>query len=51
MGFCLLEKAQNGLISVNMGHPQLDWDVIPLKEKVDLLELPIEGSPAAVGIG
>ena len=47
----LARKGSNGFISVNMGHPQLDWDLIPLKEKVDLLELPIEGRPAAVGMG
>ena len=50
-GVLVAQKGQNDLISVNMGHPQLDWDVIPLKEKVDLIELPIEGSPGAVGIG
>ena len=47
----LARKGSNGFVSVNMGHPQLDWDLIPLKEKVDLLELPIEGRPAAVGMG
>ncbi|MBT6832691.1 MAG: diaminopimelate epimerase, partial [Rhodobacterales bacterium] len=50
-GVLVAQKGQNDLISVNMGHPQLDWDVIPLKEKVDLIELPIEGSACAVGIG
>ena len=50
-GVLLARKGSNGFISVNMGHPQLDWDLIPLKEKVDLLELPIEGRPAAVGMG
>jgi len=50
-GVLLARKGSNGFISVNMGHQQLDWDLIPLKEKVDLLELPIEGRPAAVGMG
>jgi len=50
-GVLLARKGSNGFVSVNMGHPQLDWDLIPLKEKVDLLELPIEGRPAAVGMG
>ena len=50
-GVLLARKGSNGFISVNMGHPLLDWDLIPLKEKVDLLELPIEGCPAAVGMG
>ena len=50
-GVLLARKGSNGFISVNMGHPQLDWELIPLKEKVDVLELPIEGRPAAVGMG
>ncbi len=40
-----------GLTSVNMGPPQLDWQSIPLAEEVDTLELPIEGSPVATGMG
>ncbi|MGV6805799.1 MAG: diaminopimelate epimerase [Ruegeria sp.] len=43
--------AGNGLTSVNMGHPQLDWADIPLAEEVDTLELPIEGGPVATGMG
>ena len=39
----LAQKTQNGLITVNMGHPQLEWNMIPLKENVDLIELPIKG--------
>jgi len=50
-GVLVAQKGQNDLISVNMGYPQLDWDLIPLKEKVDLLELPIEGKPTATGMG
>lgn len=37
--------------SVNMGHPQLDWQDIPLAREIDPVELPIDGSPAAVGMG
>lgn len=40
-----------GVTSVNMGAPQLDWQEIPLAEAVDTLELPIEGSPSATGMG
>jgi len=40
-----------GLTSVNMGVPQLDWAQIPLREDVDTLELPIEGGPVATGMG
>ncbi|MBV7395596.1 diaminopimelate epimerase [Mameliella sediminis] len=43
--------AGNGITSVNMGPPQLDWDQIPLAEAMDTLELPIEGSPTATGMG
>lgn len=43
--------ASNGLTSVNMGAPQLDWQDIPLAEEADTLELPIEGGPTATGMG
>ncbi|SNR54754.1 diaminopimelate epimerase [Puniceibacterium sediminis] len=43
--------AGQGLTSVNMGPPQLDWADIPLAEPMDTLELPIEGAPTATGMG
>lgn len=43
--------AGDGLTSVNMGLPQLAWNEIPLAEEMDTLELPIEGSPVATGMG
>lgn len=43
--------AGNGLTSVNMGQPQLDWQEIPLAHAMDTLELPIEGRPTATGMG
>ena len=44
--------AGEGLISVNMGQPQLEWDQIPLAHPVDDLNaLPIEGKPGAAGMG
>ncbi len=43
--------AGNGLTSVNMGQPQLDWADVPLAEAMDTLELPIEGAPTATGMG
>jgi diaminopimelate epimerase len=43
--------AGNGLTSVNMGLPQLDWQDIPLARAMDTLELPIEGAPTATGMG
>ena len=43
--------AGNGLTSVNMGHPQLRWDEVPLAHEMDTLELPIDGAPTATGMG
>ncbi|WP_397543040.1 diaminopimelate epimerase [Roseovarius salis] len=43
--------AGDGLTSVNMGQPQTGWREVPLAEEVDTLELPIEGGPAATGMG
>ncbi|PIB23163.1 diaminopimelate epimerase [Amylibacter kogurei] len=43
--------AGNGLISVNMGQPQLTWDTVPLSKDVDLNALPIDGEPGAAGMG
>ena len=43
--------AGDGLTSVNMGHPQLDWQEIPLAEAMETLALPIDGAPTATGIG
>ena len=41
----------NGVTSVNMGQPELEWDKVPLAESIPTLELPIEGSPTATGMG
>ncbi|KEJ96869.1 diaminopimelate epimerase [Pseudosulfitobacter pseudonitzschiae] len=41
----------DGITSVNMGHPQLDWTEIPLAHEMDTLELPIDGTPTATGMG
>ncbi len=43
--------AGDGLTSVNMGPPQLDWQDIPLAREMDTLELPIDGTPTATGMG
>ncbi len=43
--------AGDGLTSVNMGQPQLDWSEIPLAGPMDTLELPITGAPTATGMG
>ena len=43
--------AGNGLTSVNLGPPILDWREIPLAREVDPDHLPIEGDPIATGMG
>ncbi len=50
-GTLFAEDAGDGLTSVNMGSPQLDWHEIPLAHDMDTLHLPIEGDPAATGMG
>jgi len=44
-------RRPDGVVSVNMGAPVLDWQGVPLAEAADLLHLPIAGDPAAVGMG
>lgn len=41
----------DGTTAVNMGHPQLGWQNIPLAKDVDTLSLPIEGDPVGTGMG
>lgn len=50
-GTLFAKDAGGGLTSVNMGHPQLDWQDIPLAQAMDTLSLPIEGAPTATGMG
>lgn len=44
-------RRPDGLVSVNMGPPQLLWSDIPLAHAVDRAHLPLPGDPAAVGMG
>lgn len=44
-------RRDGGVTAVNMGHPQLTWEDIPLAQDVDLLALPIDGAPVATGMG
>ena len=44
-------RRADGLVSVNMGKPQLDWADVPLARAVDTLHLPLQGDPVAVGMG
>jgi diaminopimelate epimerase len=50
-GVLRAEMAGDGLIRVNMGHPQQRWDEVPLARATDLDALPLEGGPGAVGMG
>jgi diaminopimelate epimerase len=36
---------------VNMGHPLISWNEIPLSKEVDTLELPLDGKPTATSMG
>jgi diaminopimelate epimerase len=47
----LQARQQGALVSVNMGHPMLNWDEVPLAREMDTLHLPIEGQPTATGMG
>lgn len=49
-GLSALRRA-DGMVSVNMGHPQLEWADVPLSHAVDTLHLPLAGDPVAVGMG
>ncbi|WP_145108535.1 diaminopimelate epimerase [Cereibacter sediminicola] len=44
-------RRTDGLVSVNMGAPQLLWSEIPLAREVTTESLPLAGAPAAVGMG
>jgi diaminopimelate epimerase len=50
-GLLQAEDAGDGLTRVNMGAPLLDWRDVPLAREMDTLELPINGSPTATGMG
>lgn len=47
----LRAERRGGAIWVNMGAPLTDWRDVPLAEPMDALHLPLEGDPAAVGMG
>lgn len=44
-------RRADGLVSVNMGLPQLDWADVPLARPADTLHLPLDLDPVAVGMG
>lgn len=50
-GLLTCVRAPGLQVSVNMGEPSLDWAAVPLAEAMDTRTLPIEGDPAACGMG
>ncbi|WP_336512056.1 diaminopimelate epimerase [Pseudaestuariivita rosea] len=50
-GVLAAEDAGDGLTRVNMGHPQTNWEDIPLSQPMDTLKLPMDGDPVATGMG
>ncbi len=50
-GLLLARRGADGRISVNMGAPQRDWRELPLAREVDMMHLPLEGGPVAIGMG
>jgi diaminopimelate epimerase len=44
-------RGANGLITVDMGPPRLDWVDIPLAAPADTLRLDLPGEPAAASMG
>jgi diaminopimelate epimerase len=43
--------AGEGLTSVNMGQPMVEWQDVPLAHECDTLQLPLDGAPVATGMG
>ncbi|MFN7023173.1 MAG: diaminopimelate epimerase [Pseudorhizobium sp.] len=50
-GLLSCSKEVDGLISVDMGAPLLDWRDVPIGQEVDTLRLPLPGEPAACSMG
>ncbi len=54
-GILQCQRRSDGLVSVDMGPPQLFWEDVPLAQEIDTLILPISAGPlsgpSAVGMG
>lgn len=44
-------RQSDGRVSVNMGHPQREWDQVPLAQAVDPMHLPLPRDPVGIGMG
>lgn len=47
----LLAERSDGLVRINMGQPAVSWADIPLARDMPTDPLPIDGAPAAIGMG
>lgn len=50
-GLLTCSKEVNGLISVDMGVPLVQWQDIPVAHETDTLKLPLPGDPTACSMG
>lgn len=50
-GALAARRREDGLVSVNMGAPVMDWQALPLSQAADLMHLPLPGDPVGVGVG
>jgi diaminopimelate epimerase len=50
-GLLVAEHVEGDVYRVNMGLPELTWDSVPLARDIPLDPLPLDGAPAAVGMG
>ncbi|MEE2773762.1 MAG: diaminopimelate epimerase [Pseudomonadota bacterium] len=50
-GTLICKSLGDGVISVNMGQPKIDWSEIPLSRECDTDHLPLSGDPVATNIG
>lgn len=50
-GLLYCTRSPDGLVTVDMGVPRLEWDKIPVSKQCDTLHLPLDGDPVGVNIG
>jgi diaminopimelate epimerase len=50
-GTLYAQRGADGQVTVNMGQPQRGWRDLPLAREVDMMALPLDGAPVALGMG
>lgn len=50
-GLLTCSHETDGLISVDMGEPLVDWRDVPIAQQTDTLQLPLPGAPSACSMG